>query len=121
MKTIFCDVDGVILKQPEKFLDLYKKVIINPFGDVIPESRDKLFEWYTKDYTVILTTGRPEQEREVMTNYLMNNGVYFHQLIMNCGSGIRYLVNDVNPHQPETMKAVAVNVERNKSLSGVDI
>jgi len=121
MKTIFSDVDGVILKQPENFLDLYKKVIINPFGDIIPESRDKLFEWYTKGHRIVLTTGRPEHERDIMTKYLMNNGVYFHQLVMDCGSGIRYLINDINPHDPEVMKAVAVNVERNKSLSGVDI
>jgi len=121
MKTIFCDVDGVILKQPDSFLDLYKKVILNPYGDVIPESRDKLFNWYTQGHRIVLTTGRPEHEYETMSKYLMNNGIYFHKLVMDCGSGIRYLVNDINPHHPETMKAVAVNVERNKSLSGVEI
>lgn len=119
MKTIFCDVDGVILKQPDSFLDLYKKIIMNPYGDVIPNSRDKMFDWYIKGYRVILTTGRPEHEHAAMSKYLADNGVYFHKLIMECGADQRFLVNDINPSDPEVMKAVAINVTRNLGLSQV--
>ena len=121
MKTIFCDVDGVILKQPDSFLDLYKKVILNPYGDVIPESRDKLFKWYTEGHRIVLTTGRPEHEYEIMSKYLMNQGIYFHKLVMDCGSGVRYLVNDTNPFSPSVNKAVAINVQRNKGLGETEV
>ena len=121
MKTIFCDVDGVILKQPDSFLDLYKKVIMNPYGDIIPESRDKLFKWYTEGHRIILTTGRPENEYGTMSKYLTDNGVYHHKLIMDCGSGIRYLVNDINPFSPEINKAVCINVTRNKGLGETEV
>lgn len=121
MKTIFCDVDGVILKQPDSFLDLYKKVVLNPYGDVIPESRDKLFYWYTEGYRIVLTTGRPEHEHEIMSKYLMNNGVYFHKLVMDCGSGVRYLINDINPFEPEVQKAQAINLTRNKGLGETSV
>lgn len=121
MKTIFSDVDGVILKQPDSFLDLYKKVIMNPYGDIILESRDKLFKWYTEGYRIVLTTGRPEHEHASLSKHLMNSGVYFHKLIMDCGSGVRYLINDINPSQPDVQKAVGINLIRNKGLGGTEI
>ena len=121
MRTIFSDVDGVILKQPESFLDLYKKVILNPFGDVITESRDKLFKWYTQGYRIILTTGRPEHEHEALSKHLMTNGVYYHKLIMDCGSGIRYLINDIKPSHPDVQGAVGINLIRNKGLGEVEV
>lgn len=118
MKTIFCDIDGCILVHPESFLSHYIKGSEPKF---LPGVREKLLDWYTDGYRIILTTGRPESERQKLTAFFAEKGVFFNQLIMDCGSGIRYLINDIDPLFPMRNKAVAINIERNEGIRGIDL
>lgn len=118
-KTIFCDIDGVIFHQPENFISVYQEDRL--FGRFFIESRAKLMEWYCQGHTIILTTGRPQHEYEDLLNYLKFNGIYFHKLIMNCGSGKRVLINDIDPVSPNEDKAIAINLVRNQTLRDVKL
>ena len=66
MKTVFCDIDGVIFEYHENFLDLYKKVLVNPVGNPIPGSKEKILEWFSLGYKIIFTTCRPESEYNII-------------------------------------------------------
>lgn len=126
-KTIFCDIDGTILYQNENFLDWYLPFKIGGFGvgtykSVLDKAQEKLLEWHSKGYRIILTTGRPENDREKLSKYLSDMGIYFHQLVMDCGSGERVLINDIDTDAAELKyKATAINVVRNKGIGDLEL
>lgn len=112
MKTIFCDIDGCILVHPKNYLSTYKTE-----PKYIPGSKEKLFEWYCLGYIIILTTGRPDHEAQKLKDMFARDGIFFHQLITNCGAGPRYLINDIDPLYSTNAKAIGINIKRNKGLS----
>jgi len=111
-KTIFCDIDGVLFKFEEDFA-----LSVN-HARPLPGSADKTMDWHKKGYRVILVTGRPEAFRERTQKQLQRLGFIYDQLIMGCGSGPRYLINDV-PDDKGKSKAFAHNVLRNVGLGGM--
>ena len=111
-KTIFCDIDGVLFKFEEDFA-----LSVN-HARPLPDSADKTMDWHKKGYRVILVTGRPEAFRERTQKQLQRLGFIYDQLIMGCGSGPRYLINDV-PDDKGKSKAFAHNVLRNVGLGGM--
>ncbi len=114
--TIFCDIDGVLLYHDIDFTQTLQNERPSPLAG----SRDKLREWHSKGYRIILTTGRPSVYREVTMKHLLNAGMIYDQLVMDCGSGIRHLINDSTmPEYPA--KAVAHNVARNTGLTDINI
>lgn len=122
MKTIFCDVDGCLLYHLDNFLGGYADNALPTvrFGYAIPGARETLLDWWVKGYKIILTTGRPENEYQFLKGYLDSIGFYFHKLIMECGSGLRVLVNDVVSDSVKdgegfnfVPKAKAENIKRN--------
>lgn len=114
-KTIFCDIDGVILEHNGSFHPNYPY----PEVRVLPGSVDKIREWILKGYTIILTTGRKECLREQTVFQLQKAGVVYDQLIMDVGRGVRILINDKKPDEQTT--AIAYNLERNIGLGEVNI
>tara|TARA_R110002074_G_scaffold402324_1_gene607090 strand:- start:156987 stop:157340 length:354 start_codon:yes stop_codon:yes gene_type:complete len=117
MKTIFCDIDGVLLYQPPNYLTVVK-------GDEmcdIAGAAEKLFEWHNKGYNVILTTGRPEHMRSITIDNLKSQGIMYDVLIMDLGPGPRILINDTDPDHPDEEKAVAINVPRNKGIKSIEL
>jgi hypothetical protein len=115
MKTIFCDIDGVLLKQPVDFLRIAKANM----AAELPGSAAKLLEWHTEGHMVILTTGRPEHMRQITEENLQLWGILYDQLIMGLGSGPRVLINDMDPKEPDVGKATAVNLHRNEGIEHV--
>lgn len=116
MKTIFCDIDGCILKHQDNFLD---GILYNV--DVLKGIREKLLDWHCKGYRVILTTGRPGTMRQYLEAQLYSNKIIYDQLVMDCGSGIRYLINDIDPSHPNVNKAVAINLPRNQGIGETNV
>lgn len=110
-KTLFLDIDGTIFYQ--------SKVIPYPKGaSLLTGAREKLYEWAHKGYTIILTTGRKESEREKTKRQLSDLDIAYDQLVMGIGTGPRYLVNDINGDEK---RAFAINVIRNEGVANVDI
>ena len=111
--TIFCDIDGTLVHQG---IDIpYKRD-----STVLPGVIEELYNWAQNDYTIILTTGRKESEREKTIAQLNKHGILYDKLIMGIRSGKRVLINDIAKKE-DPKKAFAINVLRNKGLSNVNV
>ena len=110
-KTIFCDLDGTLVKH------------INPIDiqnpdlelEVLPGVHEKLIEWDTKGYHVVITTGRRRSAREATVKQMQRAGINYDQLIMGFGGGDRILINDRKGNSDRDT-AYAINLERDKGL-----
>lgn len=115
-KTIFCDIDGTLVKHsvPTK--------TTNPNLDLelLPSVLEKLLEWDKKGYNIILVSGRRESSRPATEKQLSNLGIIYDQLILGIGGGKRYLINDKKDYSDEDY-AVAINLDRNLGIGGISI
>lgn len=113
-KTIFCDIDGTLVYHDESFHP-------SPYSKMtaLPGAIDQVRGWCHKGYTIILTTGRKESLREQTVKQLQEVGIPYDQLVMGVGRGVRVLINDKKPDGESTV--AAINVDRNKGFSGVEI
>ena len=117
-KTIFCDIDGTLVKFPDTFEDFKDLPKGKKKMEVLDGSLDKLWEWETSGYNIILTTGRKESMRDVTEKQLRDAGIFWDHLIMGLGPGPRYLINDKNDNKNT---AFAINVERNGGIKEVNL
>lgn len=112
-KTIFCDIDGTLVKHGvpwESSMPEYKM-------EILPGTLEKLAEWDRNGYCIILVTGRRESMRLVTEKQLAEIGIFYDQLIMGIGSGTRILINDTKPDGTDT--AVSINLKRNNGISNL--
>jgi|TARA_R100000479_G_C6335394_1_gene183220 hypothetical protein len=126
-KTIFCDIDGTLVEFPHSNLE----VIVNENHNMIalPGTVQKLWEWESKGYNIILTTGRKESMRDATEKQLRRAGIFWDQLIMGLGPGKRVLINDMVPivHQhrlgiiEHKENAQVINLKRDEGISEVDV
>ena len=115
-KTIFCDLDGTLVKHSNPCL------ISNPDYEleVLPGTQEKLREWDLKGYYIIITTGRKESARESTIKQLQRAGIFYDQLIMGFGGAFRYIINDRKPDS-DVDTVHAINIDRNKGIKDVKI
>lgn len=116
-KTLFCDLDGTLVKHSNP-IDIQ-----NPTYEleVLPGVHNKLNEWDTKGYHVVITTGRKESAREATVKQMQRAGINYDQLIMGFGGGDRVLLNDRKPHEPNRDTAYVINLERNNGVEDVEL
>ena len=114
--TIFCDIDGTLVKHnpPTESCKLDYSM------ELLPGTLDTMLEWDRKGYNIILTTGRRESMREITQKQLSEVGIIYDQLIMGIKGGKRYLINDRKPNSKENY-AVAVNIDRNHGIQNLEI
>ncbi len=110
-KTIFCDLDGTLVKHTNP-IDIQNPNLVL---EVLPGVHEKLIEWDTKGYHVIITTGRKESARHATIKQMQRAGINYDQLIMGFGGGDRILINDRKSNS-ERDTAYVINLERNKGL-----
>ena len=113
MKSIFCDIDGTILRHHGSL----STQIVNP-PELLEGVLKKFNEWDKKRYNIILITARRESLRELTENQLANLGIFYDHLIMGLGGGDRILVNDRKLDNDKDT-AYAVNLDRNEGLKNV--
>ena len=113
-KTVFCDIDGVLIEHTG---DVTKQPLIDA---LLPGTHEKLLEWERKGYRIILVSGRKESTREVTENQLSRLGIVYDMLLLGLGGGNRIIIND-RKTSSEKPTCFAINVERNKGLSEVEI
>lgn len=114
-KTLFIDIDGVLLKHHGSGNEQSK---LKP--ELLPGVKDKLDEWDRKGYRFILVTGRRESERKATEEQLHSVGIVYDYLIMGVGGGQRVMINDFKPNKTNPT-ALAMCVERNKGVIDIDI
>ena len=114
-KTIFCDIDGTLVKHVPPNIAQSPDFEMELLDGTI----DKLLEWDKLGYNIILTTGRKEGLRDLTEKQLQKAGIFYDQLIMGIGGGVRYLINDNKPEGDNT--AFCICIERNKGIQDVNI
>lgn len=104
--TLFCDVDGVLLKNGSKFAE-------NGWETKGLESNlNKIKELQRSgSLYLVLTSSRPESAIEYTVKELSKYGVMVDRCIFGLPHTRRYLVNDYSPTNPYP-SAVAINLER---------
>ena len=113
-KTIFCDLDGTLVKHsnPIEIQDPNYEL------ELLPGTQDKLREWDTKGYHIVITTGRKESARDATVKQMQRVGINYDQLIMGFGGGDRILINDRKLDNNRDT-AFVINIERNKGIKHV--
>lgn len=114
MKTIFCDIDGTLVR--------HKGVIVKQYIEdleLLEGTLEKLAEWDRKGYNIILTTGRREGMRRSTEEQLLKLGIFYDQLIMGLGPGKRIIINDKKVSGEETAEAFCI--DRNKGIKDINI
>ena len=111
--SIFIDFDGTIIHQANNMqwkLDMK--------AAPCPGTINKLNEWYSAGHKIFITTARTLEDLDKMTKWLSKHKVKYTRLILNCGCGPRYIINDNDP-ELQINKAVAVCITRNSGLENV--
>jgi len=117
--TIFSDIDGTIWTHEYDI-----RHSMNGTQRLLPGVFDKFLEWHRQGFKIILTTGRPEFLREETERQLRELGVFYNQLVMDCGPGPRVLINDMDSKIDDTKfraKAQAVNLIRDNGMEELEI
>ena len=115
-KTIFCDLDGTLVKHTNP-IDIQDP---NLELEVLPGVYERLVEWDTKGYHIVITTGRKESMRKSTEIQLAEAGIMYDQLIMGIGGGVRVLINDTKPYG-DFNTAEAINLNRNEGIKNIKI
>ena len=109
-KTIFLDIDGTILKHHGNLVNIYKNE-----PEVLDGVHEVLNDWDMKGYNIILTTGRKESLRKFTEKQLEDLHIFYDQLIMGIGGGVRYVINDFKPTS-NLPTCHAITIDRNKGI-----
>jgi len=113
-KTIFCDIDGTLLRQVD-FNEL------NEYDfEVLPGALEKFREWIAAGHHIVITTARPESLRGMTIRQLGKAGFQCHQMVMGIGRSERILINNNSKNTPDINRAFAVPVKRDGGFSEVD-
>jgi hypothetical protein len=115
MKTIFLDIDGVLIKHPGDMENLYEEREI-----VLPGTWEKIQEWHIKGYYIVIVTARMPSFRELTIRQLERCRIPYHQLIMGVNRGPRVVINDLKPNNDMPM-AEARNLERDRGIGEVEV
>lgn len=113
-KTIFCDIDGTIIKHVHSFSNI---------GSIKPKLLDgvtkKFNEWDSKGYKIILTTARKESARQITEKHLSDLGLCWDYLLMGVTSGQRVLIND-KLFDDDLDRAISINVITDQGFESID-
>lgn len=113
-KTIFCDIDGTILRHKG---DIYRNILEPP--EILEGVLDRFREWDKKNYRIILTTGRKEGSREETKEQLKSLGINYDDLLMGLPNGDRILINDKKPNSIDNT-AYSYNLVRNSGMKNLE-
>ncbi len=117
IKTIFCDIDGCLTPHTGS---MSASLLVDEDIQLLPGTMQKFDEWNKKGYYIVLTTGRKESMRSFTERQLSSLGIFWDQLILGLPRGQRVVINDLKPDYNEPT-ALAINLERNKGISEIEI
>jgi|UniRef100_A0A6C0CW42 quercetin dioxygenase-like cupin family protein len=114
-KTIFCDIDGTLLKH---FGNIKDNIENEPI--ILDSVLNTIHQWEKLNYKIILTTGRKECTRKITEEQLLKCGIVYDSLIMGVTNGDRVLINDKKLNGINNT-AYAINLVRNKGLTNYNL
>ena len=110
--TYFIDIDGTLLLHCGS---VQTQVSVEARPRVLEGVMEFLEKADREGAVIVLCTGRRESARSITEKQLAYLCIVYDQLIMGCGGGPRYLINDRKEDGTET--AFAINLDRNKGLA----
>lgn len=113
--TFFVDIDGTLVKY-RKFSEL-STAVLTPIQDVI----DSVNYHYDNGSHIVITSARPPEYEVFTKQELEKIGVKYHQLLLGIGRGTRVILNDKDPENPDTPRAIGINFNRDMGLEELDI
>ncbi len=113
-KTVFCDIDGTLLRHTGNIQDNLTE------GIWLQNVRETIRSWDKHNYTIVLTTGRKESTRVQTEAQLRVAGIVYDHLIMGLPNGDRVLINDKKTNGVRNT-AYAINLVRNSGLTQVNL
>lgn len=114
-QSIFCDFDGVLVKNKGKFgrFNWYNS------EDAAIEGNVKIIkDLVDKGATLIITTSRDEEQRSKISDFLTQHGIIKFKLLCGLPHARRILINDYANTNPYP-SAISLNLERNGSLEKI--
>jgi quercetin dioxygenase-like cupin family protein len=114
-KTIFCDIDGTLLKH---FGNINDNIHNEPI--ILNNVLETIHTWEKSNYKIILTTGRKECLRKITEEQLLKVGIVYDLLIMGITNGDRILINDKKLDGIKNT-AYAINTVRNQGMNNINI
>lgn len=112
--TIFCDIDGTLLRHSHTISNALEQP-----PELLPGVREKFNQWDSQGHTIVLCTARKPSTRAATETQLQSLGIAYDQLLMGVTSGARVLINDkLSECDPD--RAIAVNVTTDQGLKTVD-
>lgn len=115
-KTVFCDIDGTLLKHHG---DIFKNADKEEV-DVLSGVYESLKQWESLNYRIVLITGRKESQRTDTEAILHSLHIPYDHLLMGLPNGDRVLINDRKTRGTRPT-AYAVSPTRNAGLAHYDI
>lgn len=106
--VIFCDIDGTIIHNQQRYGDNNYDSAPIPLVNNI----QTMITYQNSGSQLIFTTARPEAARQTTNQMLEDLGFRGFQLLMNLNNSSRVLINDYNDLNPYP-RAIAVNIRRN--------
>lgn len=106
--TLFCDFDGVIVKNSSKFSKTPWQYI--PIQNNITALKEKLN--LSESSTLIITTCRPFSEKDNILKFCKDQQISVREVITDLPHSKRYLINDFSLSNPYPT-SVAINIPRN--------
>lgn len=117
VKTIILDIDGTLIEHRGTLSKATSEY--DPSEPALKGTIEKIDEWEGKGYNIVLITGRKESSRLFTERQLANMNIFYDQLVMGVGGGVRHLVNDKKPDG--TLTAFAHNLVRNEGIGGLNL
>jgi ribonucleotide monophosphatase NagD (HAD superfamily) len=103
-KTIFCDIDGTILKWFS--------------SELLPGVKEKFDKWNNEGCQIIITTARSEGFRKYTERQLEEYGLKYERLLMEMQDYPRHIIND---EKEDCLACVAHIVKRDGGLENLSI
>lgn len=110
--TIFCDLDGTLIKHVPIPSETGEEI------EIIDGTIKKLKEFREKDYYLVLTTSRPYTKIFGIIEKLKDKGIVFDQIICDLPVGPRHLIND---SKNDEIRAIAHVLKRDEGISSVKL
>lgn len=114
-QSLFCDFDGVLVKNKGKF---GSNNWFNHYDEPIEENLKQLIQLEQNGATVIITTARPTSEEDYIREFLHKQGLQKFHLVCGLPHSRRLIINDFSNTNPYP-SAIAINVERNGLLKNI--
>ena len=102
-KTVFCDIDGTLIKHQDDYHYMIERV-----PELLPGALEFINKMRAEGAIIVITTARLPEHQDITQQQLAEVGILYDHLIMGIGAGERWVINDDKPDMEITARAFVV-------------